>query len=177
MEAWREHLPLRPFKRGTMEAKVPFHHRCRSRQMFGSAKDFCPNLPKLARKGFWAIFAHKFSPTKIMKTFFDVICKKRSSCVFCKPWVPFFEVKQHWAPFFTRIFRDSPRFSANQQNFWGCAFTPTSNTTVIHNSIISNFMVYQDRLDTNSLQLFGHPENSEYACCVKKLRQNVGLHT
>jgi len=90
-------------------------------------------------------------------------------------------------------------------------------------------MVYQDRLETNLLQLFGHPENSElfsiifviifevnvvdeqkqrylanffsfykfplssivsllplsyrcfgvreYACCVNKLRQNVGLQT
>jgi len=25
-------------------------HRCRSRQIFGGAKDFCPNFPKLARK-------------------------------------------------------------------------------------------------------------------------------
>jgi len=30
-----------------------------------------------------------------------------------------------------------------------------------HNSIIGEFMVYQDRLETNSLQVFGHPENSE----------------
>jgi len=30
-----------------------------------------------------------------------------------------------------------------------------------HNSIISNFMVYQDRLEIDLLQLFGHPENSE----------------
>jgi len=25
-------------------------HRCRSRQIFGDAKDFCPTLPTLARK-------------------------------------------------------------------------------------------------------------------------------
>jgi len=31
-----------------------------------------------------------------------------------------------------------------------------------HNSIIDNFMVYQDRLETNLLQLFGHPEISEW---------------
>ena len=31
-----------------------------------------------------------------------------------------------------------------------------------HNSIIGNFMVYQDRLESNSLQLFEHPENSEF---------------
>jgi len=28
-----------------------------------------------------------------------------------------------------------------------------------HNSIIGNFMVYQDRSETNLLQLFGHPED------------------
>jgi len=39
--------------------------------------------------------------------------------------------------------------------------TPTSNNTAFHNSIIGNFMVYQDRLETNLLQLFRHPENSE----------------
>jgi len=32
----------------------------------------------------------------------------------------------------------------------------------LHNSIIGNFMVYQDRPETNLLQLFGHPENSEW---------------
>jgi len=31
-----------------------------------------------------------------------------------------------------------------------------------HKSIIGNFMVYQDWLETNLLQLFGHPENSEW---------------
>jgi len=30
-----------------------------------------------------------------------------------------------------------------------------------HNSIISNIMFYQDRLEGYLLQLFGHPENSE----------------
>jgi len=30
-----------------------------------------------------------------------------------------------------------------------------------HNSTIGEFMVYQDRLETNLLRLFGHPENSE----------------
>jgi len=28
-----------------------------------------------------------------------------------------------------------------------------------HNSFIGNFMVYQDRLETNLLQPFAHPEN------------------
>jgi len=43
----------------------------------------------------------------------------------------------------------------------GGVLVPTSNTTAFHNSIIGNFMVYQDQLETNFLQLFGHPENAE----------------
>ena len=31
-----------------------------------------------------------------------------------------------------------------------------------HNIIIDNIMVYQDRPVTNFLQLFAHPENSEW---------------
>jgi len=29
-----------------------FRHRCRSKQIFGGAKDFCPNFSKLAQKVF-----------------------------------------------------------------------------------------------------------------------------
>jgi len=32
---------------------------------------------------------------------------------------------------------------------------------LFHNSIIGTFMMYQDRLETNLLQLFAHTENSE----------------
>jgi len=31
-----------------------------------------------------------------------------------------------------------------------------------HNSIIGNFMIYDDRFETNLLQLFAHLENSEW---------------
>jgi len=31
-----------------------------------------------------------------------------------------------------------------------------------HNSIIGNFMAYQGRFETNLLQLFVHPESSEW---------------
>ena len=51
------------------------------------------------------------------------------------------------------------RFLANQ-NFWGCTFTtctPTSNTTAFLKNFIRNFMVHQDWLETNLLQIFGHP--------------------
>jgi len=31
-----------------------------------------------------------------------------------------------------------------------------------HDSIVDNFMFYQDKLETNLLQLFAHPDNSEW---------------
>jgi len=80
---------------------------------------------------------------------------------FCKPWAPIFEVKRRWAPFLPGISRILSRFSANL-NLWGCSFTPctpTSNTTIFLNSIIGNFVVYQDRFDINLLQLFGTPRS------------------
>ena len=84
----------------------------------------------------------------------------------CKPWAPFFEVKQHWAIFLHGFSGLLPRFSA-KHNFWGelatpAVCTPTSNTTAFHYSIIGYFMVYQDRLETNLLQLFRHSENSKW---------------
>jgi len=55
---WRHGGRISPsaLSKGAMEVEVPFHHRRRSRQIFGSAKDFCPNFPKLAQKVFCAIF-------------------------------------------------------------------------------------------------------------------------
>jgi len=82
-----------------------------------------------------------------------VTSKKGLHVFLCKPWVPFFGVKQLLVAFL-------PRFSANQ-TFWGCACASTSNTTAFHNSIKGNFVVYQDRLEINLLQLFGHLENAE----------------
>ena len=34
-------------------------HRCRRRQILGSAKDFCPNFPNLAGKNFGPFFVHE----------------------------------------------------------------------------------------------------------------------
>jgi len=85
------HSSLYPFKRGAMVVEEHFYHRFRNRQIFGVAKDFCPNFPKLPRKGFCATFAYKFSPTKIITTIVDVTSNK--NVFFCKPWAPFFEVK------------------------------------------------------------------------------------
>jgi len=64
---------------------------------------------------------------------------------------------------FTRIFMDFVHsFSKSILSGWDC--TPSCNNTAFHNSINirGNFMVYQDRFVKNLLQLFGHPENSEW---------------
>jgi len=99
----------------------------RSWQIF--AKDFFSNFPKLSGNVFCATFASKFSPIKISKTFFDVTSKIGLHVFFCKPWAPFFEVKQRRAPILRGFSGMLPRFSADQ-NFWGCTCTPCSNTTV-----------------------------------------------
>jgi len=96
-------------------------HRCRSRLIFGGAKDFCPNFPKLARK-FWPLFGKYL----LMKTFFGMTSKKGLRVLL--PTL---------GAIFARIFRKLPRFSgifpgfSPNQNFWGCcACTPASYTTV-----------------------------------------------
>jgi len=123
MEAWLGHSSLCSFKRGATGAKVPFHHRFKSREIFGVAKDFCPNFPKLSRKVFCATITYKFSPTKIMKILFGVTSKKGLRVIFCKPSAPVFEVKQGWAPFLRGFSGMLPRFSANQ-NSLGVRFHP-----------------------------------------------------
>jgi len=108
-----------------------------SRHILGGAI-FCPHVPKVARKVICATFACNFSPTKIIKTFFGVTSKIGLHMFFCKPWAPFFEVKQRWMSFLPGFSGILPKFSTNQ-NFWGCACTPISNTTAFHNSIIGKF--------------------------------------
>jgi len=108
-------------------------------------KDFCPHIPKLARKVICAILPAIFLPQRSSRPFFGVTSKKGLHVFFCKPRAPFFEVKQRLVPFLPGFSGILPRFSANQ-NFWGCACTPTSNTTAFHYNIIGNFVVYQNRL-------------------------------
>jgi len=71
-------------------------HRCSGRQIFGGAKDFCPNSPKLARK-------------KLKK-----VTSKNKLCM-CF-WEPFFQIKEGWAPF-AHIFRGLLRFSRILRRF------------------------------------------------------------
>jgi len=54
-----------------------------------------PNFPEK----FLCDFRDRFSPTKIMKTFFGMTSKKRFHVFFCKRWVPFLKIKQRWTPF------------------------------------------------------------------------------
>jgi len=49
---------------------------CRSRQIFGGAKDFCPNFPKLPRKNFGLLFVQLFSHADL----FGDHPQTRSSC-------------------------------------------------------------------------------------------------
>ena len=69
-------------------------HRCRSRQIFKGAKDFCPNFPKFAWKNFGPLLARIFSHEDRFSD--DLQQKKRSSCDFGRH---FFQIKARWASF------------------------------------------------------------------------------
>jgi len=55
------------------------------------------------------------------------------------------------------------------------SWNPTWNTTAFHNSIIGNFMVYHDRLETNLLQLFRHSESSEWFFIISTVTFEVNI--
>jgi len=44
-----------------------------------------------------------------------------------------------------------------------------------YKSIIGNFVVYQDRLETNLLKLFTHPENSEWFSIISAIISKVNI--
>jgi len=46
---------------------------------------------------------------------------------------------------------------------------------VFHYSIVGNFMVYQDRLETNLLQLFAQQENSEWFSIISVIVFEVNI--
>jgi len=64
--------------------------------MFGGAKDFCLNFPKLARKNFVRIFSYE-------SRFWDDLWKK----AFVRFWAPFFSNQSTLGAIFPRIFRES----------------------------------------------------------------------
>ena len=85
------------------------HHRCMSKQIFGGAKDFCPNVPNLPEN----ILIQSLCEYFLTKTAFQMTSKKK---VFMWFWAPFFQIKKSWAPcfsnqstlgaIFARIFRE-----------------------------------------------------------------------
>ena len=44
-----------------------------------------------------------------------------------------------------------------------------------HNSIIGNFIVYQDQLETYLIQLFAHPEISEWFSIISVINFRVNI--
>jgi len=141
MEAWQERLPS-PLSKGGNGCGGAFHHRGGAGKFLGGRRIFA-RIPQTCPKSLMCNFAYKFSPTKIMKTFFGVTSTKWSSCVFSANLGYHFlksnNAGRHLYPDFQGFFSD---FHKNQ-NFYGCACTtstPTSNTTTLHNSLIGNFM-------------------------------------
>jgi len=94
-------------------------YRCRSKQIFGIAKDFCPNFPKLARKVVVRLLPKNLLPQRLLRPFFGATSKKDLHLFFCKYWVPFFEVKQRWAPFLPRFSGILPRYCGILPGFSG----------------------------------------------------------
>ena len=82
--------------------KYGYDHRCRSRQIFRDAKDFCPNFPKLSRKVFVRLSRQIFSHKDHEDLFwYDV--QKRLSCVFLQTLGAIFENKATLDAIFARI--------------------------------------------------------------------------
>ena len=57
-------------------------HRCGRKQIFGGAKDFWPNVPKLAQKVVLQLLPTKFLPQISWRCFFGVTSKQISLLVF-----------------------------------------------------------------------------------------------
>ena len=112
--------------------KLKFIQRCRNRENFGGAKEFCPDSPKLAQK-----ILKYFKINDVQKKAFHVNSgalwspKKSFSYQFGRHY---FQIKACWAPFFLsgsfRTFSKILRGFAPNQNFWGCSCTPASYTSV-----------------------------------------------
>ena len=146
IEAWRGHSPLCIFKREATGAQWPFHQRFRSRQSFGDAKDFFPNVPKLPEKFFVQLLPTNSLQQRSLRPFL-VWPPKRSSWVFLQTLDAIFWSQATLGVIFARMFRNVAQ-GFSKSNFWGCActtYTPTTNA--FHNSIIGNFVVYQDPLE------------------------------
>jgi len=122
-------------------------YRRRSRQIFGGAKKFCPNFPKLAYK-FWA----SNIPWRSMKTKKDTKTKKKSfnlsgAYLF---WRKKSQIQTYFIQFHLQVSKHpwqnflgfSPNFQglSTNKNIWWCACTPRSYTTDSeHTIMVFNF--------------------------------------
>jgi len=154
-------------KREAAGAEMLFHRRCGSRHIFEVRlcvpRIFDRIFPNLPEKMFVQLLPAIVLQQRSWRPFLVWPPKKGRRVFFCKPWAPFFEIRQRWVPFLPGFSGILPNFQ-QIKTFGGahCACTPTSNITAFHNSITGNFVVYQDRLQTYLLHLFEHPESSEW---------------
>jgi len=81
------------------------NHRCRSKQNFGDAKDFCPNFPKLAQKVVVRLLPTNFLPQRSWtEDLFWCDLWKRLPLVFCKRWAPLSWSETTLGAIFAQIF-------------------------------------------------------------------------
>ena len=141
---WSMSCLLQSSKNPTVAEAQRLKHRCKSSQIFRSAKDFCPNLLEKA-------LGHFLCEYFVMKTHFSDDLQKKSFMYFWAGFLQskhvgrhFFHRKACGAPFLSvflgtlhrflwilRIFSQTlptfprilPGVSPNQ-NFWGCACSP-----------------------------------------------------
>ena len=84
---------------GATRTEVPFHHRSSSRQFWG-CDGFLPEIPQTCPKRFLCNFYLQIFSRKDHEDLSGVTSKKDLHVFLRKPWAPFFEVKQHWTPFY-----------------------------------------------------------------------------
>ena len=96
-------------------------HRCRSRQNFWGAKDFCPNFPKLAWKVFLGLLPIHFVPQRTRRLFLLLPPKKVFMCFSENVRRHFFK-SNTLGGICARIFRDFAHifkdFSRILRDFW-----------------------------------------------------------
>ena len=115
-------------------------YRRRRRKICGSAMDFCPNFPKLARNVFVRHLPTNFLPHRSWRTLLVWPPEKRAFMCFCtnfgRHFLKWNNIGHHFAHILmdsAQHFRDFSRISTNQ-HLWGCACTPAppaSCTTMV----------------------------------------------
>jgi len=165
-------FPPLPFQKKDNGAEVPFHHSVGAGKFFGCER-FCPNLPKLAWKVFVQLLPTNFLPQSSWRPLFWCNHQNKVFMCFYANLGAMFWSQTTLGAIFTGILGLLPRFSFGRA-LWN-PYAPTPNTTAFHNSITGYFIVYQDRLETNLLQLSRHPENSEWFSIISVIIFEVNI--